>query len=75
MIAGHLVWPTDRLTDNRLHSSPCARNALRLNFKFNRIYKFYLCDMGAFRTVGWNFARSLSISVTIHRSQMVHVNP
>jgi len=38
----------DRQTDRRRHSYALSSNALRLNFQFNRIYKFYLCDMGAF---------------------------
>lgn len=41
---------TDRLTDRLAHSYALSSDALRLSFEFNRIYKFYLCDMGAFCT-------------------------
>lgn len=39
---------SDRLTDRLAHSYALSSTALRLSFEFNRIYKFYLCDMGAF---------------------------
>lgn len=64
---------SDRLTDRLAHSYSLSSTALRLSFEFNRIYKFYLCDMGAFCTperAPWDE----SFQFPRRRSQMVRVN-
>lgn len=64
---------SDRLTDRLAHSYALSSTALRLSFEFNRIYKFYLCDMGAFCTperAPWDE----SFQFPRRRSQMVRGN-
>lgn len=65
---------TDRLTDRLAHSYALSSDALRLSFEFNRIYKFYLCDMGAFCFVPPSVYRGMKVPVPRERrSQMVRV--
>lgn len=69
---------TDRLTDRLAHSYALSSDALRLSFEFNRIYKFYLCDMGAFCFVPPSIYRGMKVPRTPRprerRSQMVRVS-
>lgn len=58
---------TDRLTDRLAHSYALSSDALRLSFEFNRIYKFYLCDMGAFCFVPPSVYRGMKVPVPRER--------